>query len=115
MKKYKKQTWRKYLQNTDRTNDLFPESIKNSLNSTVRKQTIPLKKLNKRFEWTFHQRGNRGKDIQHRQTLKTCKFKHNEVALEIYKLAKILKVLLIPTVTTIRATESFIHCYGTVK
>lgn len=80
-----------------------------------KKTNNPIKNWIKDVNGHFTKEETEEKDIQHRQTLKTCKFKHDEVALEIYKLAKILKVLIIPTVTTIRATESFIHCYGTVK
>lgn len=42
-KKKKGQTGIKHLQITNPTKDLYPEQIRNSLNSAVRKQTLQLK------------------------------------------------------------------------
>lgn len=48
-KKNQTQTGIKYLQMTNPTRDLYPEQIRNSLNSAVRKQTLQLK-MGKRLE-----------------------------------------------------------------
>lgn len=78
-KRRKRQTahWQIRFASTYPTMDLNPEYIKNSENSTVRKQTNQLK--NGKQTWTLHHRGYRNSKLEHYSCLISLIIRETEI------------------------------------